>query len=183
MYAYGDGSSILIQSSSLAGNAAEQGGAAFVGGGKSANATAVLQVRDSSFVGNAARGRGGAVMAQNASLFQLERSSFLMNGAERGGAVAAGATRTVVVESVTAVANVADLTGGVFQFSNLTFVTVNGSSFSDNSAAAGGLLFVQGAAAVPPCLQPNASSLPASGAAAQQCFLSNNTASRCAVEQ
>lgn len=67
----------------------------------------------------------------------------------------------------------ASIHGGVLAFGRLPSVTLASSTFLNNSAAAGGVAFIQGSAQRPACLLPKEAVLVG-------CFLLGNTADRCA---
>ena len=91
-----------------------------------------MTIRGSSFIGNQARLRGGAVYASRSSLL-LYSNNFTNNYASAGGALSLGSSMLSILGEVHFLANKAKRGGAIYMFS--TNATFNGSIIlSDNSA-------------------------------------------------
>jgi predicted outer membrane repeat protein len=94
---------------------------------------------ESSFFNNSASSSGGAIMAGTTNVLSFSRCNFTANHAttSNGGAVALEIANTMSFHQCNIVANQAALCGAGIYSANLNSITVESSSFRENSAGSG----------------------------------------------
>eukprot|EP00741_Cyanophora_paradoxa_P020064 tig00021222_g19365.t1 len=107
-------------------------------------------ISDTSFVGNSAIERGGAIYVGNTAVVRFERCLFSSNTAHAGGALTVDALGTARVSESSFESNRADEFGGALLVAGLSSLVISGGTIAGNRAQSGGgmAVIVSGSAEV-----------------------------------